>query len=80
MLGYGPVDDDMAFHIALHFGVHLIVWPCRVPGWGKGELMEKCVELGKDYCKHAWKKDRKWFKGSVLDALFFPPTDLVEET
>jgi hypothetical protein len=72
MIGYGSLDVDMAFRVALHFGVHLIVWPCRVPWWGEGEVMEKCVEFGRDCCQHAWKKDKEWFRGGVLEKLFFP--------
>lgn len=72
MTGYGSLNEDMAFRVALHFGVHLIVWPCRVQGWGEGAIMEKCVEFGRDCCEHAWKKDKEWFRGGALGALFFP--------
>jgi hypothetical protein len=75
MDGYGKLDDEMAFRVALHFGVHLIVWPCRVPGWGEGEIIEKCVAFGRDCCTHAWKRERQWFKGSVLDKVFYPGDD-----
>jgi hypothetical protein len=71
MAGYGKLDDDMALRVALHFGVHLIVCPCRVPGWGEAEIMEKCVEFGRDCCTHAWAGDKEWFRGGVLDKVFF---------
>lgn len=76
MAGYGPVDEELAFRIALHFGTHLIVWPCRVPGWGEGEIMEKCVEKGRDYVQHAYTKDVEFFRGGVLDKIFFPASDV----
>lgn len=72
MTGYGELDDDMAFRVALHFGVHLVVWPPRVPGWGKGEIMERCVEFGRDCCINAWNEDKEWFRGGALDSIFFP--------
>jgi hypothetical protein len=75
MTGYGAVDEDLAFHIALHFGTHLIVWPCRIPGWGEGEIMEKCIGKGRDYVRHAYTKDVEFFRGSVLDKVFFPVAD-----
>jgi hypothetical protein len=76
MAGYGPVEEDLAFRVALHFGTHLLVWPCRVGGWGEGEIMEKCVKMGRDYCKHAYEKDKEFFKGGVLDKVFYPDTDV----
>jgi len=76
MAGYGPVDKDLAFRVALHFGTHLIVWPCRVPGWGEGEIMKKCIEKGRDYVLHAYTKDIEFFRGSVLDRVFFAPADV----
>jgi thiamine kinase-like enzyme len=78
MAGYGPIDEDLAFRIALHFGTHLIVWPCRVPGWGEGEIMEKCIEKGRDYVQRAYTKDIEFFRDGVLDKVFFPSIDVAK--
>jgi hypothetical protein len=78
MAGYGPIDEDLAFRIALHFGTHLLVWPCRVGGWGEGEIMEKCIEMGRDYCEHAYKKDIEFFRRGVLAKLFFPAAEVAK--
>lgn len=77
MAGYGPVSEDMAFRIALHFGVHMVVWPVRIKIWGEGEILESCVKMGRDYCVHAYMRDIEFFRGGPLDMLFFPTIDVV---
>lgn len=74
MAGYGPLDEDVAFRVALHFGAHLLVWPWRVEGWGEGEVMDECIRMGRDYCTHAYRKDIEFFRGGVLDRVFFSGT------
>lgn len=71
MQGYGRVDHDSAARIAIQFGTHLVVWPCRVPGWGEGEIMKNCVKLGAEYIKRAEDGDIDWFRGGVLHSVFF---------
>lgn len=70
--GYGAIDDKTAFRVALHFGVHCVIWPARVGTWGKGQILEKCVEIGRDHMINAWNKDRNWFRGTVLGEMFYP--------
>lgn len=73
-------EEEVAWRVALVFGVHLMVWPWRVPGWvdGEGEedrvageLMERCVRMGRDCCVSAYGRDREFFRGGVLSGLFF---------
>ena len=68
---YGLVDLELAYHIAIHFGIHLIVWPCRVPGWGDQTQVEECARIGMDYVRHAHKREKVWFEAGVLEELFF---------
>ncbi|KAH1419427.1 hypothetical protein KXX32_008763 [Aspergillus fumigatus] len=59
--GYGPVDEDMAFRIAIHIGVHFICWGSTIPGWGTNDQVEGVVKLGRDLVVKGWQKDRDWF-------------------
>jgi hypothetical protein len=70
--GYGAINDKMAFRAALHFGVHCIIWPVRVRNWGTGEILEQCVETGREMMTKAWKEERSWFKGGILSEMFYP--------
>ncbi|KFY98470.1 hypothetical protein V500_01655, partial [Pseudogymnoascus sp. VKM F-4518 (FW-2643)] len=58
MRGYGSIDNEFAYRVAIQFGVHLIVWPCRVTGWGEKEEIQKVVEIGRDFIEHAWRKNK----------------------
>jgi hypothetical protein len=71
MAKYGRLDDDTAFRVAIHFGVHLIVWPCRAPGWGEGDILERCVRLGREFCENAWELNREYFRNGVLHSVFW---------
>lgn len=48
MRGYGPIEEDVAFRVAVHVGVHLICWGSRVAGWGTEGQVEDVVGLGTD--------------------------------
>lgn len=69
MQGYGPVTDEQAFRIALDFGTHLVLWPCRQPGSDE-QLIETCVGMGKEIIVHAEGRHKLWFRGGVLDGIF----------
>jgi hypothetical protein len=47
-----------------------------VDGWGEGEIMDKCISMGRDYCTHAYMKDIEFFRGGVLDKVFSPGTEM----
>ncbi|KAF8249404.1 kinase-like protein [Wilcoxina mikolae CBS 423.85] len=66
---YGEVSEEVARRVVVHFGVHLVVWPCRVPGWGSAEAVEGCAKVGAEFIEKGWKKDWKWVKESVLGAV-----------
>jgi len=68
--GYGVVDDEFAFRVALHAGAHLVVWGSSVPGWGSPEQVKGVVGVGKEIILHAWAKDRAWFETHDLACLF----------
>ncbi|GKZ33665.1 hypothetical protein AbraIFM66950_003694 [Aspergillus brasiliensis] len=70
MVGYGSLKDEMAFRVALEFGMHLVLWPCRGSSIRDDLLVENCVCLGKDMIVHAEEKDKLWFRGGVLDSIF----------
>ena len=65
---YGPIPLEDAFDTALHFGIHLTVWN-RI--WGSEEQIEKCVEVGRDFIRSAWQRNREWFRGGPLNDMFF---------
>jgi tRNA A-37 threonylcarbamoyl transferase component Bud32 len=72
--GYGPVERDMALRICLSFGTHLVVWPCRVPHWERGQKMEDCVRYGAECVKYAWKGDVGWLGSEPLLSFCSPPS------
>ena len=75
MHAYGEIPAEDAWEVALHFGIHLVVWPCRVPGWGSRAQIERCLVTGREFVEGAWGKERAWFEGSVLESLFFATED-----
>lgn len=68
--GYGFVDDDFAFRVAVHVGAHLIGFGTSVPGWGSKEAIERVCNAGQDLISHSWGKDRAWFEDHDLSPLF----------
>ncbi|GKZ22755.1 hypothetical protein AbraCBS73388_008925 [Aspergillus brasiliensis] len=61
--GYQGLDDEMAFRVLIHVGVHFIAWGPLIPGWGTSEQVEDVVCLGRDMVTKAWGKDKSWFEG-----------------
>jgi hypothetical protein len=70
MQGYGDIDDDFAFRVAIHVGVHFVCWVSRIPGWGSKEQVKEVVEIGRDFVVKGWEKDRAFFEGTPLKCLF----------
>ncbi|KAL5685070.1 hypothetical protein EMGR_004656 [Emarellia grisea] len=70
MAGYGSLRDELAFRVALEFGMHLSLWPCREPANNGDQLVKRCVCLGKDMIVHAEEKDKLWFRSGILDSIF----------
>ncbi|KUJ07914.1 kinase-like protein [Mollisia scopiformis] len=68
--GYGPIDDDMAFRIAIHTGVHLICWCIRGPAKDTPERMSGIIRIGMNFMLKAWEKDKEWFQDTILASLF----------
>ena len=72
--GYGAVsDEEMAARAVVHFGVHLVVWPCRVSGWGDAEQIEECMRVGLEFIERGWAKDWGWVSESVLKNIYDGP-------
>lgn len=69
MKGYQNLDDETAFRVLIHVGVHFIAWAPLIPGWGTSQQVEDAVRLGRDIVTKAWEKDRSWFEG-VWKSLF----------
>lgn len=62
---YGPLDADTARRLVVHFGVHLVVWPCRVvPSWGGGDpaVLDDCIRVGAEFVEHGWRRDWHWVR------------------
>ena len=68
--GYGYIDDEFAYRVAIHVGVHLVCYGCRVPGWGTDEQIKEVVMTGRDLVVMGWQKNRAWFEHSDLACLF----------
>lgn len=72
--GYGKIDEAMAFRMAIHTGVHLLGWYIRrapeTPPTGTQEQIDGAVRIGMEFILRGWRKDRRWFEGSVLSSLF----------
>ncbi|KAI0123196.1 kinase-like domain-containing protein [Xylariales sp. AK1849] len=72
--GYGALSDEMSFRIAIHTGVQLVTWVIRGPPLhmraATRERVEAVVRLGQTFILKGWKKDRMWFRNSVLASLF----------
>ncbi|RAL04967.1 uncharacterized protein BO80DRAFT_490598 [Aspergillus ibericus CBS 121593] len=63
MEGYQSLDDEMAFRVLIHVGVHFIAWGPLIAGWGTPRQVEDVVRLGRDLITKAWEKDKSWFDG-----------------
>jgi hypothetical protein len=70
MVGYGKIDEEMAFKTAIHVGVHLVYWGSTVQGWGTKDQVEAVVEVGRDWVVQGWEKNGRFFEGTVLGCLF----------
>ncbi|KAI0509604.1 kinase-like domain-containing protein [Xylaria bambusicola] len=73
--GYGQLEnDEFAFRIAIHAGVHLIGWYIRrAPGSPLGfplDLVTDAMRTGRDWISKGWQKDKKYFENTPLARLF----------
>lgn len=72
--GYGHVNSDMAFRVAMHVGVHLVCWYTRrapnSPFPFSRLKIEALMTVARDFIVKAWERDTKWFRNSLLSALF----------
>ncbi|KAI1743897.1 kinase-like domain-containing protein [Xylaria scruposa] len=73
--GYGRLDnDDFAFRVAIHAGVHLIGWYIRraptAPLKFPLERVTGAMRIGRDWILNGWQKDREYFKSTPLALLF----------
>ncbi|KAI1159877.1 kinase-like domain-containing protein [Nemania serpens] len=72
--GYGGLNDELAFRVAIHAGSNLIAWytrrnpnaPLRFPL----EVVTDAMRLGRDWILKGWEKDRVYFEESPLACLF----------
>ncbi|KAI1156989.1 kinase-like domain-containing protein [Nemania diffusa] len=74
MDGYGPISDEFAYRVAIHFGVHLICWYYRrdrnspLP-YPLPKVLSALI-FGRDLILKGWAKDRAWLQTTVLGPLF----------
>ncbi|KAI1307514.1 kinase-like domain-containing protein [Xylaria venustula] len=73
--GYGQLENnDLAFRIAIHAGVHLIGWytrrapnaPLRFPL----AQVTDAMRIGRDWIEKGWQKDIRYFENTPLASLF----------
>ncbi|KAL4942030.1 hypothetical protein BDV06DRAFT_193141 [Aspergillus oleicola] len=65
------IDEEMAFRILIHVGVHLVFWGSTVPGWGDEEQVKGVVEVGRDLIVKAWGSERSAFEGDEVWGVLF---------
>jgi hypothetical protein len=74
--GYGVLDDDEAFRVAIHAGQHLVCWYIRrdpTASFGCSiETVREAVRVGTEFVVRGWKRQRRWFERSELACLFGP--------
>ena len=70
LAGYGKLSTEEAFRTVIHIGCHLVVIGGTVPGWGSSEDIAKVVAFGRDMIVNGWTKNKAWFDGGVLGAMF----------
>jgi len=72
--GYGPLDEELAFTIAIHAGVHLICWYYRrdrdAPLPHPLPVVLAALTLGRDLVLAGWRKDTEWLQTTFLGPLF----------
>ncbi len=73
--GYGQLEDDeLAFRVAVHAGVHLIGWYIRrAPNSPLPFPLEQVIDamrIGRDWIKKGWQKDMNYFQDTPLASLF----------
>ncbi|KAI1423425.1 kinase-like domain-containing protein [Xylaria sp. FL1777] len=78
--GYGLLeDDDLAFRIAIHAGVHLIGWYIRrAPNSPLPFPLEQVIDVmrvGRDWIEKGWQKDIDYFQDTPLASLFSKRSD-----
>lgn len=74
MGGYGPVEDAVAFRVAIQIGAHLVCWGTRKAAGAtvEGAVSQKegVATVGRDFMLKGWEKDRRFFEGTALKYLF----------
>ncbi|KAI0153322.1 kinase-like domain-containing protein [Xylariaceae sp. FL1272] len=72
--GYGPLDADLAYRVAVHAGVQLICWYYRrdrnAPLPHPLPKVLAALRFGRDLIVKGWTQDRTWLRGSVLAPMF----------
>ena len=56
--GYGSIEEELAFRVAMHAGTHLICFGSGVKGWGNDEQVRGVVEEGRKLVVAGKKRDR----------------------
>ncbi|KAL4955564.1 kinase-like domain-containing protein [Aspergillus filifer] len=64
-------NEEIAFRILIHVGVHLVFWGSTVPGWGSEEQVKGVVEQGRDLIVSAWKREKGLFEESEVWGVLF---------
>ncbi|KAI9682237.1 MAG: hypothetical protein M1817_000291 [Caeruleum heppii] len=68
--GYGAIEERSALDILIVCGVHLIVWPWRVPGWGNAAQMEECITFGRELVDNAYHGRVDFFRAGPFGSMF----------
>ncbi|KAI1260721.1 kinase-like domain-containing protein [Xylariaceae sp. FL1019] len=72
--GYGPLNSDLAYRVAIHAGVQLICWYYRrdrnAPLPHPLPKVLAALTVGRDLVVKGWTKDRTWLRNSIMAPMF----------
>ena len=64
------VDETFIRGVAIHLGVHLIVWTPRIDTWKPAATVREVALEGLDMIVRAWGTEDAWLRSSIVGKLF----------
>lgn len=67
--GYHVLNREMAFHTAIHVGIHLFSWDTIMSTYTKEQAVS-LAKFARDLIVKGWEMDQGWLEGTFLKILF----------